>query len=583
MQHRVSLGGHAMAWLWTTLIATALVATACSWVSLTNISAQAADSNNILLDFSAKWCGPCQRMSPIVSKLERQGFPIRQVDIDDESALASQYNVRSIPCFVLIANGVEVNRITGPTDEKQLRSLMMMLPKQNIDEAIVGKSSRNKDVADLGSKSGTKNYDEKKSFLRIPPLFSKNQDLKLTSAVRTPRDEPETVRSQNPNRLTRTKDYSDESEALTACVRIRVKDGSHVHFGSGTVIDSQPGRAVILTCGHILRGLGKESVIEVDLFSSDPSKPQMKIAQIIQYDLEADVGLLSIPCQQRLPTVKLATARGLPEVEDPVFSIGCGGGDLPTIEKHVVTAINGVVGPDNLECTGIPKQGRSGGGLYLGSEQIGVCILADPKYKRGIYTGMKPVAQLLEKAKLGHLAPASLATNEVVADSGSPVRGTSPGIAIGLRGDTSPGADDSVAHILEAVARDSGGSGLLTSSASRDYEGAEIVCIVRPKTPGAMSRVVIVNQASSRFVDDLLHESNGGNRSESTASIQNASSKKMIEKRPNTNPAIPVAKRAMQKPTVPMLETNETDRPIETSLEIQRYRRNRDLSSSDHE
>ena len=125
MQDRVSLGGRTTASLWTMLLGMVLVTTACSWVTITSISAQATDQNNILLDFSAKWCGPCQQMSPIVSKLERQGYPIRQVDIDQEQALAQKYNVESIPCFVLVANGREINRITGATDERQLKSLMM--------------------------------------------------------------------------------------------------------------------------------------------------------------------------------------------------------------------------------------------------------------------------------------------------------------------------------------------------------------------------------------------------------------------------------------------------------------------------
>ena len=70
----------------------------------------------VLLDFTATWCGPCQQMAPIVSKLERQGFPVRKVDIDQHKALAQQYNVSSIPCFVLVVNDREVTRIVGQTD-----------------------------------------------------------------------------------------------------------------------------------------------------------------------------------------------------------------------------------------------------------------------------------------------------------------------------------------------------------------------------------------------------------------------------------------------------------------------------------
>ena len=561
MQDRVSLGGRTTASLWTMLLGVVFVTTACSWVTITSISAQATDQNNILLDFSAKWCGPCQQMSPIVSKLERQGFPIRKVDIDQEPALANKYNVESIPCFVLIANGREINRITGATDERQLKSLMMTLPKQNIDDSLVGKSPPNNGKTNPDFKpASNKSSEDKKLFPKIPPLFaSKNKKTK-----ELPADEPETFRGQDPDRRTRADEFS--RKALAASTRIRVKDGSHVHFGSGTVIDSQPGRAVILTCGHILRDLGKNAVIEVDLFSDENSKPQTVIAKIIQFDLEADVGLLSIPSQQHLEVVSLAIARDLPEVNDRVFSIGCGGGKLPSVEDHVVTAINGCVGPDNLECTGIPQQGRSGGGLFLGAEQVGVCILADPNYKRGIYTGMKPVAQLLKKAKLGHLAPSmSSDRNEAFADAAPEQNGITLGNPVGLKS-RSPSTSNELAELMTAEAiLNSGSSGSSSLSGSQDFSGAEIVCIVRPKGPGAISRVVIINQASSRFVDDLLHESSGATRGLAATSAQYNQSNEI--QRVNETKQNSAGRLAMQKPAELGAQGKKIRRPIETSFE----------------
>ncbi len=566
MQDRVSLGGRTTASLWTMLLGMGLVMTACSWVTITSISAQATDQNNILLDFSAKWCGPCQQMSPIVSKLERQGYPIRQVDIDQEQALAQKYNVESIPCFVLIANGREINRITGVTDERQLKSLMMTLPKQNIDDSLVGKSSRNSGQSNPEAKPvNSKSSDDKKSFPKIPPLFSgRNKTPK-----NLPVDESETFRGQDPDRRTRSDEVS--RKALAASTRIRVKDGSQIHFGSGTVIDSQSGRAVILTCGHILRDLGKNAVIEVDLFSDDNSKPQTVVAQIIQFDLDADVGLLSIPGQQRLEVVSLGIARDLPEVNDRVFSIGCGGGKLPSVEEHVVTAINGCVGPENLECTGIPQQGRSGGGLFLGGEQVGVCILADPNYKRGIYTGMKPVAQLLKKAKLGHLAPSSSDRNEaLVLDAGQDQNGTNLGNPVGVK-QGSRSISNEIAELKTAEAiLSSGSTGLSALTGSQDFAGAEIVCIVRPKGPGATSRVVIINQASTRFVDDLMHESSGAARGYAATSSQHRQFEKLNElQTADESRQDAFARSARQKPTE---LGKRIGRPIETSFDANENR-----------
>ena len=568
MQNRISHGGPFTASLWTLLLAAALVAVACSWITLTSVPAQAADPNNILLDFSAKWCGPCQQMSPIVSKLERQGFPIRQVDVDQEPGLTKKYKVESIPCFVLIANGREINRISGATDEKQLRRLMMMLPKQNIDDAVAGTSSDKKGAFTGDAVASTKSPNQKKGILSIPPLFSKEKKNPKPQA----NEEPEVARGKRPSGQPSSNDIA--SSAMVASTRIRVKDGSHVHYGSGTVIASQPGKSVILTCGHILRKLGKNAVIEVDLFCDGSSNPQTTIAQILETDLEADVGLLAIAPEQQLPVIRLAIGKDLPKVNDRVFSIGCGGGKLPSIEEHTVTAINGFDGPDNLECTGVPLQGRSGGGLFMGTEQVGVCILADANYKRGIYTAMKPVAQLLQKAGLGYLAPSGSSENRASDELRASIE--QPTLEDAETDPSKPQLGSPSVHQLAEVMQNSISPNPVSSELTRDYEGAEIVCTIRPRTPGGVTRVVIINQASTRFVNDLLHESGGPVRTEPSATVQNRPVKQLGSDRPLTNSGDPETRVAMQKANAAKGRQNPGDRPIETSFEAEQSNLKRD-------
>lgn len=567
MQHRVSLRGRATATIWTTLVATSLVVTACSWITVTSVSAQAADPNNILLDFSAKWCGPCQQVSPIVSKLERQGYPIRKVDVDEEKALAQKYNIESIPCFVLIANGREINRITGLADEKKLKSLMSLLPKPDGDEGYVGAPASKKGMALPETKTASRSGDDKKLFGKIPPLFSKSKTPK-----QAPADEPETFRAQNVDPSPKSDEFS--RNAFAASTRIRVLDGSHIHYGSGTVIESKPGRAIILTCGHILRNLGKKSVIEVDLFSEGNAKPEVAVAEIVRFDLGADVGLLSIPCDHRLQVVKLGFGPGVPQVEDHVFSIGCGGGKLPSLEEHKVTAINSVVGPDNIECTGVPQQGRSGGGLFLGREQVGICIFADANYKRGIYAGMKPVAQLLAKANLGHLVPSGMVKEEESALASTEADEPSLGSAQEIEPEMPERFNAAAGELLAEAMRDSENPAASLPVASGDFVDAEIVCIIRPKKPGAASRVVIVNQASTRFVDDLLHESTGNSRPTAVAASQKAKPKATADQRKSVATASTKPRRSAQKSVGSTHSLSGNERPIETSFETRSSSRN---------
>ncbi len=64
------------------------------------------------LYFSAPWCGPCRMLGPIMSEVSNT-IPVQKVNIDEDSATAQQYNVRSVPTVVLLENGQEVKRIIG--------------------------------------------------------------------------------------------------------------------------------------------------------------------------------------------------------------------------------------------------------------------------------------------------------------------------------------------------------------------------------------------------------------------------------------------------------------------------------------
>mgnify|MGYP005988988405 CR=1 FL=1 len=64
------------------------------------------------LYFSAPWCGPCRMLGPIMSEVSNT-IPVQKVNIDEDSATAQQYNVRSIPTVVLLENGQEVKRMIG--------------------------------------------------------------------------------------------------------------------------------------------------------------------------------------------------------------------------------------------------------------------------------------------------------------------------------------------------------------------------------------------------------------------------------------------------------------------------------------
>jgi len=79
----------------------------------------------VLIDFFATWCGPCQTMSPILKQVKDElgdEVTILKVDVDKNVAIASNFQVRGVPTFILFKNGKQVWKQAGlisKTDLKQ--------------------------------------------------------------------------------------------------------------------------------------------------------------------------------------------------------------------------------------------------------------------------------------------------------------------------------------------------------------------------------------------------------------------------------------------------------------------------------
>lgn len=76
--------------------------------------------------FTADWCQPCKRTRPIVEELNRDqsiaGFQI--IDVDVNSELVKNFNIRSVPTFILFDNGEEVSRIVGGKTREELENFI---------------------------------------------------------------------------------------------------------------------------------------------------------------------------------------------------------------------------------------------------------------------------------------------------------------------------------------------------------------------------------------------------------------------------------------------------------------------------
>ena len=76
-----------------------------------------------LYDFHAEWCGPCDQQDPIVEELEDE-YPsvyFKYIDVDENTELANQFTVRSVPTIVITNEGGTVlERFSGVTGKETL-------------------------------------------------------------------------------------------------------------------------------------------------------------------------------------------------------------------------------------------------------------------------------------------------------------------------------------------------------------------------------------------------------------------------------------------------------------------------------
>ena len=83
----------------------------------------------LVVDFTAVWCGPCQRIAPAFSALADEyadSALFVKVDVDKLGELAAQLGVTSMPTFLFMRDGEVIDRMSG-ADEASLRAMVAEL------------------------------------------------------------------------------------------------------------------------------------------------------------------------------------------------------------------------------------------------------------------------------------------------------------------------------------------------------------------------------------------------------------------------------------------------------------------------
>ena len=72
------------------------------------------DNSIILIDFWAEWCGPCQKLSPILEEISNESdILVGKLNVDENPKKTLEFSISSIPTMVLFRDGIVVKTIVG--------------------------------------------------------------------------------------------------------------------------------------------------------------------------------------------------------------------------------------------------------------------------------------------------------------------------------------------------------------------------------------------------------------------------------------------------------------------------------------
>ncbi len=96
-------------------------------INTSNFNEVVDSDKPVLIDFWAPWCGPCRMQTPIIEQVaEEMGDEavVAKLNVDENSALAAQYGVMSIPTLIILKDGKLVEKMVGLSPKEKLVRLL---------------------------------------------------------------------------------------------------------------------------------------------------------------------------------------------------------------------------------------------------------------------------------------------------------------------------------------------------------------------------------------------------------------------------------------------------------------------------
>jgi thioredoxin 1 len=90
-----------------------------------NFSSDISSNKNVIIEFSAEWCGPCKTMVPILEEIDSQNenISVFKVDADTQDELCNQFGIRNIPTTLYYRDGDLIDRTVGSKSKDAILSV----------------------------------------------------------------------------------------------------------------------------------------------------------------------------------------------------------------------------------------------------------------------------------------------------------------------------------------------------------------------------------------------------------------------------------------------------------------------------